>query len=137
MVDMSRTTGRKEEKLEESVDWGDTDIMRPLACIRERITKKIDFSKQLQPIKERRRGSNWEYNYDYRLVKPRSGWIDFGSVRGREEKARADHNYSYQHYEYDAYVRQGNSRVFPNTKKQLISFRKQMHRYKEAAPQLP
>jgi hypothetical protein len=94
--------------------------MRPLQCIKQRLTKNIDFSKQLKPIRPRRNLNNSDYNYDYRLIKPRSGLIDFSSIKGREQKIKLNDQYSYQHYDYDSYVWENHSRVFPNTKKQLI-----------------
>jgi hypothetical protein len=38
------------------------------------------------------------YDYDYRVVKPRGGAVNFGVVRGRAQKTKTEQSYSYQHY---------------------------------------
>lgn len=82
--------------------------------------------------KNTRKGINpaTNYSFDYKLLKQRkSANLDFSSFRGREEKKQNVDAYSYQHYEYDSYVRDKNSRVFPNTKTHLIEFKHQTNRY--------
>lgn len=66
-------------------------------------------------------------------MKPqRTGLVDFSITRGREDRTKKDCEYSYQHYDYDAYVWTSKSKVYPNTKKHLIQFSKQIDRYPRA-----
>jgi hypothetical protein len=105
MVNMSRTTGRR-EKTSESVDWGDSNVMKSLGYVKGRITKNIDFAKQMKPSSKPKPMNSpaSNYSYDFNLLKPRgNGNLDFGQVKGREE-AKGTSPSGYQHYEYDSYV---------------------------------
>lgn len=56
--------------------------------------------------------------------------VDFSYIKGREEMPRKEPTYAYQHYDYDNYVWDKNSRVYPNTKTHLIDFKRQTNRYR-------
>lgn len=132
MVNMSRMTGRK-NTVNDSLDWGESNVMRSLQYIKGSVAKKIDFGRITR--EKRKRGIVNYPNYDYDLdnVRPiKRSQIDFGVSRGREDRRRKQPNtYSYQHYEYDSYVWQNNSHVYPNTKTHGVDFRKQTDRYKK------
>lgn len=130
MVDMSRMTGRR-EKTNESPDWGKVDVMHSLQYIKGSISKNINFGKTKREKVKRVVMNNRSYDYDLSKVRPkRRGLVEFGATRGRDQHLQPDKNYSYQHYEYDSYVWQSNSSVFPNTKTHGVDFNKQTSRYK-------
>ena len=98
MVDMSRTTGRK-EKRKESVDWGDVNIMDSVRYVKGTITKNISFDKQPKPQLKQLISPASNYSYDFNVVKTRkNGLLDFSIVKGREEKPKTEDVYAYQHY---------------------------------------
>lgn len=131
MVNMSRMTGRK-EKVRESYDWGDANVLQSLAYVKGSISRCIVFDKMQDFPSDPRSNINpaSNYTYDYRLLKQRkSALLDFSAVRGREEKPKQESSYSYQHYDYDSYVWEKQSKVYPNTKTHLIEFTRQTNRY--------
>ena len=97
-----------------------------------KITKNISMGQRRRDKADKHRMFNTStYDYDYRMLKPqRKGLVDFGVIKGRGEKVKTENSYSYQHYEYDSYVWNCSSNVFPNTKKNVVDFRKQTDRYK-------
>lgn len=133
MVDMSRMTGRKEESIE-CGDWGEVDIMQSVQYVRGKVCRNIPFGRRPKERRGKYDGLNvGGYNCDISLVRPRrKALLDFGVVRGRERKTKTEEGYGYQHYDYEGYVWQNSSQVFPNTKTHLIEFDKQTNRYKES-----
>lgn len=98
MVNMSRMTGRREET-NDSLDWGNADIMHSLQYIKGNITKNINFGRPKREKVKPRMANYASYDYDLDKVKPsRRGVINFGVSRGREERTKPSINYSYQHY---------------------------------------
>ena len=84
MVDMSRQTGRRNHTVESS-DWGSIDVMKSIGYVRGSISKNIILStkRKEKPGKNRLFNAS-NYDYDYRIVKPkRNGLMDFGRLRGR------------------------------------------------------
>ncbi len=69
-------------------------------------------------------GNVYDCNVDF--VKPRNTALyNFAVVKGREESNRRlgrGDVHAYTHYDYNEYVWKSTSSVFPNTKKNLISF---------------
>jgi hypothetical protein len=131
MVNMSRMTGRK-ETVRESWDWGEIDVLESLAYVKGSISKRIDFDKMQNHPSDPRSSINpaSNYSYDYKLLKERkSALLDFSALKGRQEQPKLEQSYAYQHYEYDDYVWEKNSRVYPNTKTHLIEFKRQTNRY--------
>jgi hypothetical protein len=126
-------TGRKEKPVE-CLDWGDANVMHSVAYIKQNVSKNIYFSRQPKSAGRRYQTINpsSNYSYDYNILKPKhNGLLDFSNVRGRNEKDKTDNEYSYQHYEYNSYVWENSSQVFPNTKTHLIDFKKQANRYRD------
>ena len=89
MVNMSRMTGRK-DLAAKSVDWGNINIMDSISYVRRPITKKIDIGvrKRQRVMRKGTINSSEVYDYDYRVLKPRGGAVDFGSVKGRAHKTK-------------------------------------------------
>ena len=133
IVKMSRMTGRKSannQKYDSSFDY---DVLRSLEYIKCKIAKNIDIAERSKGKRRKQKigGVSSSYQYNYRIVKPESkGLLDFSQAKGRQENAKTEGQYSYQHYDYDGYVWDSNSRVFPNTKTHLVEFKKQAYRYK-------
>lgn len=68
-----------------------------------------------------------DYNCDMSKVKKKSpGMVDYGRMVGRPQKKKLSTQYSYSHYDYDEYVWNGNSNVYPNTKTSVTNFDKQL-----------
>ena len=131
MVNMSRMTGRKDIQIQ-SIDWGNVDIMRSVSKIKGHISKNIYFDKQLKDKPRRYGDLKYAASYDcnYEAIKPRKkGLLDFSNIKGRDQKLKNSHQYSYQHYNYNSYVWEKQSHVFPNTKTHLITFDRQTNRY--------
>lgn len=69
-----------------------------------------------------------DYSYDYLKVKPKiSTTVDFSRLVGREAGAKnsLDLSLAYTSYDFNKYVWEGNSNVYPNTKTHVIDLRKQ------------
>ena len=128
---MSKMTGRKEREVE-SKDFADLDVMHSFSYVRAPAVKKIDIGARKKHRVPRKStiDSSGGYDYDYRVVKPKAGAVNFGAVKGRSHKTKTEMSYSYQHYDYDSYVWQSSSHVYPNTKTHGISFDKQTDRYR-------
>ena len=84
----------------ESRDWGDVDIMHSVSYVKGQISKRIDIGERKRQRVPRKGTINNSslYDYDYRVVKPRGGAVNFGVVRGRAQKSKTEQSYSYQHY---------------------------------------
>ena len=133
MVNMSRMTGRK-DNLQELGDWGNVDVMHSLRYVKRSLTKNIDFRPNRRQKIQKNNISNANsssYDYDYTVLKPQRGKIDFGSLRGRDEKVKTESSYGYQHYDFDSYVWENKSQVYRNTKTHVADFGKQRNRYTE------
>lgn len=86
MVNMSRMTGRKSQ-LNDSRDWGDTNVLSSIDYVRPPITKNIYFSKQRKesPNKKSTINPASNYSYDYNILKQKKiGLLDFSSTKGRD-----------------------------------------------------
>ena len=118
----------------ESNDWGKSNIMESIGYIKGSIAKNVLLGQRKTTRPRRDKPCNdSSYDYDCSVVRPiRRGMLDFGSTKGRGLKMKTEDSYSYQHYDYDSYVWQSNSRVFPSTKQNVADFDKQVSRYKHS-----
>ena len=89
MVNMQKMTGRR-ERVRESTDWGDTDIMQSIRYVRSPITKKIEIGarKRQKVVRRGTVNSSEMYDYDYRVVRPKGGAVNFGVLKGRSQKTK-------------------------------------------------
>ena len=105
--------------------------MQSIRYVRGSITKNVNFGR-LKKEKGKKGGvfGSESYDYDFTLVKPQKrGQLNFGVVRGRGQKVKTEDSHDYQHYDYDSYVWQNESNVFPKTRNNVVDFGKQKSRY--------